>query len=499
MFYSQFVLAKKSTLGRVWLAAHWDKKLTKVQIFQTDIRKSVDSIISPSVPMALRMSGHLLLGVTRIYSRKVKYLLAECNEALVKIKMAFKGGEAQINIDLAPETSTATYASITLPGPESYYAEMTDINLALPDIALEALPVPGDKELLNINTANRRNITLKLTGVEETRADESQEGFTGKGFFEDPLLVEGDTSINLPPEDFRGEDDGMAMDLETVPSFGGEFEPPRTPIPGTPIATTTMGEEITEPKAIFDTPGGVTGTPVVGEEQVRPGEQKKTRKRKTPMDVTTFITSTNIKKQLEDTSDIVRDIIPAPPTKKLMGQRSKELRGPEFILRNPIIEGLAPELAQLFTRNMTTEVPQLIPETTEEQERFAPPSPGGEYEPPFINVGDDFAPPSPGPSTFEPSGDVSSQTPVTVQREEVIGEGLTDRTKKMHGFLNNSFKEKNELGYLSMVSGKPRKTVVGTFFEILVLKSRNIIDVKQSTPYGDILITKTDAFSKILE
>lgn len=37
--------------------------------------------------MALRMTGHLLLGVARIYSRKVKYLLTDCSEALVKIKL----------------------------------------------------------------------------------------------------------------------------------------------------------------------------------------------------------------------------------------------------------------------------------------------------------------------------------------------------------------------------------------------------------------------------
>jgi len=40
--------------------------------------------------MALRTSGHLLLGVVRIYNRKAKYLLADCNEAFVKIKMAFR-------------------------------------------------------------------------------------------------------------------------------------------------------------------------------------------------------------------------------------------------------------------------------------------------------------------------------------------------------------------------------------------------------------------------
>ena len=37
--------------------------------------------------MALRLSGQLLLGVVRIYSRKAKYLLDDCNEALVKIKL----------------------------------------------------------------------------------------------------------------------------------------------------------------------------------------------------------------------------------------------------------------------------------------------------------------------------------------------------------------------------------------------------------------------------
>jgi hypothetical protein len=37
--------------------------------------------------MALRLSGQLLLGVVRIYSRKAKYLLDDCNEALIKIKL----------------------------------------------------------------------------------------------------------------------------------------------------------------------------------------------------------------------------------------------------------------------------------------------------------------------------------------------------------------------------------------------------------------------------
>ena len=37
--------------------------------------------------MALRLSGQLLLGVVRIYKRQAGYLLDDCNDALVKIKM----------------------------------------------------------------------------------------------------------------------------------------------------------------------------------------------------------------------------------------------------------------------------------------------------------------------------------------------------------------------------------------------------------------------------
>jgi len=89
MFYSQIVLAKKGPLGKVWLAAHWgDKKLARPQIFAIDICQSVDSIVHPPVPLALRVSGHLLLGVVRIYSRKVKYLMNDAHEANIKLQQA---------------------------------------------------------------------------------------------------------------------------------------------------------------------------------------------------------------------------------------------------------------------------------------------------------------------------------------------------------------------------------------------------------------------------
>ena len=49
MFYAHFVLSKKGPLARIWLAAHWDKKLTKAHVFETNIDSSVEAIIEPKV------------------------------------------------------------------------------------------------------------------------------------------------------------------------------------------------------------------------------------------------------------------------------------------------------------------------------------------------------------------------------------------------------------------------------------------------------------------
>jgi cohesin complex subunit SCC1 len=82
-----------------------ERKLSKTQTLQTNIGTSVgalpdmiplslshspftEAIIGENGEiMALRLSGQLLLGVVRIYNRKAKYLLDDCNEAMLKLKM----------------------------------------------------------------------------------------------------------------------------------------------------------------------------------------------------------------------------------------------------------------------------------------------------------------------------------------------------------------------------------------------------------------------------
>jgi cohesin complex subunit SCC1 len=91
--------------------------------------------------MALRLSGQLLLGVVRIYSRKAKYLLDDCNEALLKIKMVsgwVVGPDFRSNwscqafrpgiVDMTEDQLAVNRNAITLQG------NGVDLDLLLPDV-----------------------------------------------------------------------------------------------------------------------------------------------------------------------------------------------------------------------------------------------------------------------------------------------------------------------------------------------------------------------------
>ncbi|GMP41882.1 hypothetical protein CsSME_00011827 [Camellia sinensis var. sinensis] len=111
MFYSHTFLARKGPLGTVWCAAHLQHRLKKSHYTSTDISSTVERIMYPEVPIALRMSGHLLLGVVRIYSKKVDYLYQDYNFFLITIRKAF----APVEVNLPEDATHAPFDSVTLP------------------------------------------------------------------------------------------------------------------------------------------------------------------------------------------------------------------------------------------------------------------------------------------------------------------------------------------------------------------------------------------------
>ncbi|KAK4759959.1 hypothetical protein SAY87_023090 [Trapa incisa] len=133
MFYSQTFLGRKGPLGMVWRAAHYQHCLKKSHYASTDIPKTIDYIMFPEVPIALRLSGHLLLGVVRIYSKKVEYLIKDCNIILTGLSRLIP----MADLTLPEDARQAPVHSIVIPETfqldaltldESFYNEDEDIH-----------------------------------------------------------------------------------------------------------------------------------------------------------------------------------------------------------------------------------------------------------------------------------------------------------------------------------------------------------------------------------
>nr|XP_061803017.1 double-strand-break repair protein rad21 homolog [Nerophis lumbriciformis] len=84
------LLSKYQSLNHIWLSVHWKQKLTKTHVVQCDLQTAIEDIVTSPQMFGLRISGSLLLGMAQIFSRKVKYLLTDCNQALAILKVSFR-------------------------------------------------------------------------------------------------------------------------------------------------------------------------------------------------------------------------------------------------------------------------------------------------------------------------------------------------------------------------------------------------------------------------
>lgn len=344
MFYSQLVLTKRGPLGRVWLAAHWEKKLTKLQVSQTDICESVDAIAKPEVPLALRTSGHLLLGVVRIYERKIKYLLVDCGEALQKIQLAYRPGSEQAKQkerekpdDMVDTATTETQEAITLEVPSGMENEFDD------DFAMGS--VPTEENFFEMEAApiqaRKEDITLADTFQKTTTEGGDDEMFAeGRG---DLLLSQQSTPMKSPrqPEPEEAFMDSPGRLREAAHDEDGFMEPLQDdhapyPFDDTGIRSEIeMGEEAMTDMAgpsFTDTPEAERGPRLPGgdgEEELGFGMspvRSVKRKLRPIMDAVIELPAKVIREQLQDTSDIVCDWVPLETKKARKTKASQATR-----------------------------------------------------------------------------------------------------------------------------------------------------------------------------
>ncbi|KAG7268690.1 LOW QUALITY PROTEIN: hypothetical protein CRUP_032631 [Coryphaenoides rupestris] len=371
MFYAHFVLSKRGPLAKIWLAAHWDKKLTKAHVFECNLESSVESIISPKVKMALRTSGHLLLGVVRIYHRKAKYLLADCNEAFIKIKMAFRPGV----VDLPEENREAAYNAITLP------EEFHDFDQPLPDLddidvaqqftlnqsRVEEITMRedvgnlslmqdndfadfgmDDREMMReasafeediMHGATASNLLLEAEPGPANLPDKSNhmDNEDGGGIFDDPPAIA--ESVMMPPDHGDDEDD---FDNLHSPGPDSPDSGPAEPLPAMADQTEQTTLVPNEEEAFALEPIDITVK-----------ETKAKRKRKLIVDSVKELDSKTIRAQLSDYSDIRHHAGPGPAHQ----EADDETGGVEKLFSLPAQPLWNARLLKMFTRCLTPLVP----------------------------------------------------------------------------------------------------------------------------------------------
>ena len=118
MFYSAQVISKGGPLRVIWIASYRDKALKKNEVEKVNLQETIAQVsqLVEESPLALRLSGQLLLGVSLIYNRQVTYLLTDSQHQQQKLFVLDQAGRPGLHpaLNLDPKKDVAPIQAITL-------------------------------------------------------------------------------------------------------------------------------------------------------------------------------------------------------------------------------------------------------------------------------------------------------------------------------------------------------------------------------------------------
>lgn len=520
MFYSENVLTRKGPLANIWLAAHWDRKLTKSQIVHTNIQSSVDEIVKGALPpMALRLSGQLLLGASRIYWRKARYLLEDCSETLDRLKLNFK---TDAQVDLPLEQTRAPLASITL---STNYATATS-NLMLPEPELDL------DEILNM-------VATQPAGLVNAGADKEnamKEKFSlNKAFSGDKasssvnassaITAANDSLLQAFPmsEDFEIETgrrltdlSGLNMSRDTNPfvsrdssafnllddsieagrrelSVTSALSPMR--LPGKMMDENAISSPMPPfDDGAWDAPDALPlGSPLVAAEgpafNTPPKPTKTTtaaKKRKVALDEVTELSSTQIQKQVKDTSDIllrrqavVKAEVLAEDVRRMSLTSLGSCDEAAALLARPAFEGdlIMDTFGDLFRNNpLSVAAAQaanaaMSTMTPVRSEKSAHVLNNAMDTPMMPMMSDDY------------------DMPLMMEEFNNNAPAMPFNTTVSVDVLSLVKKEPVSASFQAIIAGQNRSTAAKAFFDVLALSAKAQLRPTQQTPFGQITLS----------
>lgn len=483
MFYSHEVFAKKKVLGRVWLAAHWDRKLTKSDVHSTDVTKSVETIMEPSAPFALRVSGHLMLGVVRIYSRKVKYLRNDCQEALTKINIAYRarGEGAHSDIDLPTGARKAANNRIMRAQGTEGFGDFMDYSSSEYDSDLASAKTDlfkGNLGAIDMPMGDGAN--------REMLANIQDDDFWGDDFLDNQQIDLMQTDLPLsnmsvfPSEDsvgmVRGVTDksGDAVLDSLNLSIGVGMDSVDHFVSGADDLNTTMGQFGEAPK------------------RKRAGRRKGGKP--VVVDSETMLSGAAMKRNLANSEDNRRECKMAPGTKRRMEIQENTMGGPVALLDGMFDAGVPDAFAGLFRKGMEAQnassLMEPLPDVGQQEfgvyneVNFSNDSNANMSSIPDLrdtmmsDLVDHFD-----PLPMDMSGDMMG--------EPEQGEGVVDAAgMQLKAALDLEMDSKgvDSVNFQEFFKDQSRSVVAQCFVSALTLLKNEMLTVEQAAPFGAILL-----------
>nr|XP_048301579.1 double-strand-break repair protein rad21-like protein 1 isoform X2 [Myodes glareolus] len=549
MFYTHVLMSKRGPLAKIWLAAHWEKKLTKAHVFECNLEITIKKILSPKVKIALRTSGHLLLGVVRIYNRKAKYLLADCSEAFLKMKMTFRPGL----VDLPKENFEAAYNTITLP--EEFHDfdiyNMNDIDISEPlaqnqskpeeitlreeysnDLLFQAESFGNEPEILRRQSLFDVSVLMNSSGL-------VVEHSSGSLIEEKSLFF--DNGDGFGDEGSAGEMiDNLLQDentlLEDIYSNKETSLPPELPSSIIVEPGNSDDQSLPEDEKVDETLSneeeGFTLDPIDG---LDIAERRKNKKRRLLIDPVKEISSKTMHKQLTSFVDTLMVLDLAPPTQRLM--MWKKRGGVDTLLSTATQDLIHDELKKLFAKCFLSTDLKLAKFVQKESERkevgtknilessvVEEPNSHGELDQPQvwndvndgsmgnfqqditmnINSEDIFDMTSSAAEELSSMNASLAQENCPVELESLASKQNTETEKWNQRLFQtlNELRESNKMGMqtfslMKLCRNYDRKQTAAKFYTFLILKKHRIIELSQSVPYADIVATVGPMFHKM--
>ncbi|ORY22379.1 Rec8 like protein-domain-containing protein [Naematelia encephala] len=199
MFWSDDLLtAKRGSFGIVWLAATLgprNKRITRKQLTTVDLTKTCELIQDPPEPMALRLSGCLLVGVARVYNQNYELFYTDVNNFHQSLRIA---------TDFSTTAQISTVGSDGLDLPGGGKSKLDQITFAGIDVGWRsALSL----EFANIDWTNpigkrsKRRGTSKLDSLQSQKSETQESEDTDTDIEED--LADDDDLLLYSPETRR--------------------------------------------------------------------------------------------------------------------------------------------------------------------------------------------------------------------------------------------------------------------------------------------------------